>query len=365
MRFSNTVMWAVQQELAAAGDVSVDVFVVCDDWLVVAESEAVCRRVWLLIIAMLQRLGFTVNTAAHMCIAPTWVLTWLGLELDSERMTVRLPAEKVAKALAVVREVLASKKVSRRLLDSVFGYLSYCSAVVHGGRAFLHGLRRLRFRGGFEASGARAAHHRVYVNAYLRLDLLCGCAAWSCATGTGVFRSFRCERSIGRKASIAQDARGGSGGVGIFVNGGFLGLTGAGCNRHYPAGGHLVSPGCWATPSVEANHWEMFAFCVFTDLFPMVAVNKYIVVFSDSMSAMKCVRDLSVALDSPQLADLTRRFLMMTVLVTVGVLPRHVRGVDNVLADPLSRDAYSKFGAVANAWSQERGFAWSPFLASL
>ena len=109
----------------------------------------------------------------------------------------------------------------------------------------------------------------------------------------------------------------------------------------------------------------MFAFCVFTNLFPMVAVNKYIVVFSDSMSAIKCVRDLSAALDSPQLADLTRRFLMMTVLVNVGVLPRHVRGVDNVLADPLSRDAYSKFGAVANAWSQERGFAWSPFLASL
>ena len=138
-RFSFAILWAVQQRLHDADGCRV--FVVCDDWLVVAPSAEVCRRVWLLIIEMLEHLGFTVNRAAHKCIAPTWRLVWLGLELDSEFMTVRLPADKVAKALACVEAMSRARKVTRRQLDSVFGYLSYCSAVVYGGRAFLHGLR--------------------------------------------------------------------------------------------------------------------------------------------------------------------------------------------------------------------------------
>ena len=365
MRFSEAVMWAVRQHLAElGGSGTCEVFVVCDDWLVVAESEAFCHTVWRLIIGLLQRLGFTVNEAPHKCIAPTWVLVWLGLELDSEHMTVRLPADKVSKALECVSAALAAKKLTRRQLDSLFGYLSYCSSVVYGGRAFLHGLRRLRFRGGLAERGARAGHHHVYVNRFLRLDL-----CWRLENL--VLRNGDCRIPIvsmrleHREEGIMIDARGGDGGVGLWANGGFAGFTGEQCNALYPAGGEIVSPGNWEPPSRDGNDWEMFGYVMFLDVFPLVVQNKFVVFESDSMTASSGVRDLTVHIDSPRRAGLTRLFLSMTVRLNVRVLPRHVRGVDNVYADPLSRNDYSRFGQCANDWCASNGFGRSPFLASL
>ena len=279
-------------------------------------------------------------------------------------MTVRLPHEKVEKALGRVASVASATTVTRRELDSLFGYLSYCCAVVYGGRAFLHGLRRLRFRGGLPEKGVRAAKHHVHVNSGLRADLL-----WwreHLVLFNGDRRVPIVSLNIAhREEGIFIDARGGTGGVGMFVNGGFVGLTGEQCNELYPLGSTLVSPGSWLSPSTEANHWELFAFCVLLDLFPFVLENKFVVVDSDSMSAIKCVRDLSAALDSMPLASLTRTFLSLTVKLNVRVLPRHLPGVLNVLADPLSRGMWPQFGAVANAWCVANGFPSSKFLGGL
>ena len=79
-----------------------------------------------------------------------------------------LPGDKLAKAQDVIRQVQGATKVTRRVLDSLFGYLSFCSTVVYGGRAFLHGVRRLRYR----ADGvARAGHHKIHVNRALKEDM--------------------------------------------------------------------------------------------------------------------------------------------------------------------------------------------------
>ena len=123
---------------------------------------------WLHIIIVLQALGFTINRAAHKCIALCLALPWLGLRLDSLAMTVSLPQDKVAKALALVRTVRSSATVTRKQLDSVFGYLSWASAVVYGGRAFLHSLRRLRYR---SAGDTLTAQQHVNVSAGLRADM--------------------------------------------------------------------------------------------------------------------------------------------------------------------------------------------------
>ena len=109
----------------------------------------------------------------------------------------------------------------------------------------------------------------------------------------------------------------------------------------------------------------MFAFCVLLDCFSLVLENKFVVVDSDSMSAIKCVRDLSASLDSLPLASLTRTFLSLTVKLNVRVLPRHLPGALNVLADPLSRGMWPQFGASANAWCLSQGRPSSLYLCGL
>ena len=108
--------------------------------------EQDCRVVWEFLLNMLTLLGFEINRRPHKCIAPCRELPWVRLRLNARNLTVALPHEQVTKALSAVWTVLHAKTVTRQQLDSLFGYLSYCSAVVFGGRAFLHGLRRLRFR---------------------------------------------------------------------------------------------------------------------------------------------------------------------------------------------------------------------------
>lgn len=360
MRFSLTVLWHVQQRIRAMRVGRCEVSVVCDDWLVVCDTEADCRAVWLMVIEALQALGFTVNTEAHKCIAPCFCLVWLGLELDSVAMTVRLPADKLAKALALVTDMSTKRKVTRRELDSLFGYLSFCCSVVYGGRAFLHGVRRLRFR---PNGGVRGARDHVHVTMFFRADMLWWILHLALLNGdlrTRIVSMHMADRVDG----VSIDARGGSGGVGMFVFGGFLGLTGEQVNARYPAGGKLVSPGCWDVPSTDANHWEMFAFIVLLDMFASCFAGKYVVIDSDSMTACRCVRDLTAALDSPQLGVLTRQFLALCVQANVRVLPRHIPGVDNVLADPLSRGNWPAFGVAALQWCGARGFGQPQLLRS-
>ena len=340
--------------------------VVCDDWMVVARERADCEAAWRLIMQILLALGFAF--AAHKCQGPRQLMKWLGLLYNSVEMTVALPEEKVLKAAELIVRTSEAQKVSRRDLDRLFGYLSFCCSVVFGGRAFLHGVRRLRYR---SDGTVRGAGHHVHVNKALKEDMRSGwwahhLRALNGDRGTPIVSPFIAHEDL----QITLDARGGSGGVGVFVDGAFVGLTGAEVNAAYPAGrgagaggwAEIASPGVRRTlscgtvaePSEEANHWELFAFVVLLDRFPDVLRNRHVVVMSDSATAIRCVRNFGAALDSPVLAHLTRCVLSLCVELNTRLLPLHVPGVENVLADPLSRGEWAAFGAAARRWAQPR-----------
>ena len=103
----------------------VEVFAYCDDWLVIAQYENECSRVWGFLLDLLETLGFAINRLPHKCVAPCTSLVWLALQLDSRNMTIALPSEKVSKAIGLVRTVQSTKSVTRHQLDSLFGYLLY------------------------------------------------------------------------------------------------------------------------------------------------------------------------------------------------------------------------------------------------
>ena len=356
-RFSQIVLEYLRTQIGAEDEIYV--FVICDDWLVCSPDKAACLRFWLFVQDTLRALGFTLNDLKG--VGPCWLLVWCGLEYDTELLTARLPADKVAKAFALIEVCLAAVTVTRAQVDSLFGYLSYCSAVVFGGRAFLHGIRTLRYR---QDGSLLLASHVLTVSPGFRLDL-----TWwrdNLLRFNGDVRvPIVAMNAPHQHRDIWIDARGGDGGVGVFVDGGFVGLTGGQCNVLFDGhDGRLLSPGNWSPASTEANHWEMFAFCVLLDLFGESLRDTFVRVISDNMTAVRCVRDLSAALDSPPLATLTRVFLGLTVEYNVRIEPWHRPGVENVLADPLSRDAYPRFFAELSAWLETRDVQ-SPWVQSL
>jgi len=99
-----------------------------------------------------EQLGFTVATDKN---EDGCVVTYLGLELDTNKMEARLPEHKKHRALREVKLMLSNKSgITRKQLQSLLGFLTFCTRVFPLGRPFLrhlfnmlnsinHGKRRL------------------------------------------------------------------------------------------------------------------------------------------------------------------------------------------------------------------------------
>ena len=89
---------------------------------------------------------------------------FLGFELDTIRGMVQLPAEKMKRTLALVREWSGKKASKRRELESLLGHLQHAATVMRPGRTFVRRLIKL-------LSVARSRDQWVRLNASTRSDL--------------------------------------------------------------------------------------------------------------------------------------------------------------------------------------------------
>lgn len=92
---------------------------------------------------------------------PSTSLVFLGIEIDSAAMTVRLPADKLAKARTLITEWSARRKCTKRELLSLIGFLSFACKVVKPGRIFLRRLIDL-------STSVVSLNHFIYLNAEAR-----------------------------------------------------------------------------------------------------------------------------------------------------------------------------------------------------
>lgn len=72
-----------------------------------------------------------------------FTVRFLGVELDSEAMEVRLPKDKHIRAINEVQRFLHRRSVSHRALEKLLGFLSFCARVIPLGRPFLRNLFNL------------------------------------------------------------------------------------------------------------------------------------------------------------------------------------------------------------------------------
>ena len=109
------------------------------------------------------RLGVPVVPAK--CGGPASVLVFLGFELDTEQRIVRLPREKLLRALALVREWVGKKGCRKRELESLLGHLPHAATVIHPGRTFVRRLIEL-------VTAFRHKDHWIRLNASTHSDLM-------------------------------------------------------------------------------------------------------------------------------------------------------------------------------------------------
>ena len=118
-----------------------------DDFLAVGSPQPGginCQEIITKLRSVCQELG--VPLAEEKSEGPTSKLTFLGLEIDTEVMQVRVPQEKVAALRHKINKALGQRALSLNAIQSIIGSLNFVCRAVKPGRAFLRRLIELTKR---------------------------------------------------------------------------------------------------------------------------------------------------------------------------------------------------------------------------
>ena len=105
-----------------------------DDFIVVCKSYDACLKAQGAVLDVLRSLGF--HVAYDKVTPPSTCTTYLGVEIDSVTMELRLPQSKLLRLRDLLETYVTRKKISKKDLESLGGLLSHCSHLVRGGRTF-------------------------------------------------------------------------------------------------------------------------------------------------------------------------------------------------------------------------------------
>ncbi len=245
---------------------------------------------------------------------PSTRLTFLGIQMDTISMTLSLPAEKLSRLLAMIREWGTKSSCTKRELLSIIGCLQHACCVIKPGRQFLRRMIDL-------AKGVRALHHRVWLNAGFRSDLRwwgCFLPLWNghCPMSSVVTQVPR--------AVLTSDASG-SWGCGAFTS------TGQWFQLRFPE--------CWSDVHITVK-----------ELLPIVlAAAVWGRNWKGATIRCKCDNAAVVAIVNSGRSKMDRAMHLMRCLSfflaqwDVSFMCEHIPGVDNGAADALSRDSLSLF----------------------
>ena len=134
-----------------------------DDFLVMGATFDACREAQLFLHSVLRSLGFYISY--NKVRSPSRVQRYLGVELDSIEMELRLPEDKLSKLTVELEFFAGRRRATKKQLQRLCGILGHCSTLVRGGRTFSHRVIGM-------LSGFTATKRYVNLSKNFQLDLL-------------------------------------------------------------------------------------------------------------------------------------------------------------------------------------------------
>ena len=102
--------------------------------------------------------------APEKTVGPSTILTFAAIQLDTNTMEARLPADKILKTHSILSKFLCRKKAQLKEVQSLIGMLNFACTVVLPGRAFLQRLIDL-------TKGINAPLYRIRRTRSVKADL--------------------------------------------------------------------------------------------------------------------------------------------------------------------------------------------------
>ncbi len=261
-----------------------------------------------------------VPLAAEKTEGPVSSIVFLGLEIDAVRQLVCIPQDKLLKLRGVVDRACLAKKMNLRRLQSIIGSLSFVTRAIPPGRAFLRRLINL-------TRGLRKPWHRVRITREAHLDLVMWQRFLHSCNGAAIFQDQVWEDNS--EFQLFTDASGSQGCGGYF--------QGAWFQAKWPE--HIVA----ASPSIA---WmEFFPIVVAVSIWGSDLAGKKVIFRSDNEGVVSIINKQS----SPctKIMRLVRFFVMQCLEFNISFKATHIPGLQNEIADSLSRFQDSRFRRLA------------------
>jgi hypothetical protein len=115
------------------------VLIYIDDLLILGRTQAECEAAVRATLTLLDSLGVIVNWDKSELI-PTQVITYLGFEIDSAKMTIKAPANKIKNTKKELKKFLKSDTLSAREVASILGKINSLADAIFPARIHTNGL---------------------------------------------------------------------------------------------------------------------------------------------------------------------------------------------------------------------------------
>ena len=245
---------------------------------------------------------------------PTSRLTFLGIEIDSETMSLRLPQDKLDDRLGIIDAWSRRRKCQKRELLSLVGKLAFASKVVPSGRIFLRRLIDLSMT-------VKKLSHHISINYEAREDI----RWWAefLPHWNGRYKILDPTPTFSHTLNIFTDASGRLG-FGIYFD------------------GHWISQ-AWPLDVLDNSiQWkELYPIYLTCLIWKKSFRGKRLLFHCDNQAVVNIWS--SQTSKSPSLMALLRKLFFVSAQFEFTVNVQHIPGLDNSIADCLSRLQMEKF----------------------
>ena len=291
------------------------------DFLTVDPPSAMAERTMALLTLVFNRLRVPISP--HKTIGPTLQLQYLGIILDTDKMEARLPEDKLSRIIRILDLLESKHSISKKELLSLLGHLNFASRVIPQGRSFVSYLLSL-------ATTVKALHHHVRLDKECRLDIAMWRRFLKYWNGVAMFL----EKDVTKATDIVlyTDAAASVGFGGFFQDRWFQ-------ER-------------WAPEFMLKDNTQLSM--AFLELYPIVVSailwgsewqGKKILFYCDNEATVHIIMKGRSKIQ--HIMRLMRRLTWCAAKGNFIILAKHIPGVNNDIADALSRFQMSRFRKLA------------------
>ncbi len=315
-RFSSALEWIMKHKCSLK-----HLHHVLDDFLLLTKPAALSEAQIKIFLDMCKYLGIPIKMAK---LKSGLIVIYLGFEIDSIKMEVRLPLDKLEKCITKINAILAKPSVQMLQLQSLVGLLEFACKVVRPGRAFLR-------RAHNAIKAAKSQHHYIKVDSSLKADLNMWLTFLRSFNGKVVFP----EKLWNTSETLCCYTDSSLKGYGLVFGSHWI---------------HGEFPEAWSKQNILAL--EAYPVMLLFDIFGPQLSNKRIIMHIDNSALVNIVNKQTPTHSTTMI--FVRHFVLKAMQFNILFKAEWVSTKDNNLADPLSRSQIDVFKTTA----EEKGLVF-------